>query len=396
MEAEWIVGLGTASSASRPNELDVAPNGDIYVVPMNGGRDLSRPASAPPLFTGVGVVRITPDGVVASGANIGNSVLAATSAGYVVADWFVGTYSGVAMAGLVCPLGLRCMAVVGLDSTHHVLWSRMTVGTYTAPPYVTDMERVGDLVVAVGSFSGPIDLGGGVLADDGTTPGFVWTFDARDGSYVRAFRVPGSPAVVHTRADESVLVSANFSGTITVGGVTFAARGVGPYYVARFSTTGVATSVHPFDGGFGSFEPPWPTAVDGDDDAVSRVDGQLIRVFDGSDALVGSFAASTGLVPWWLEDTGASLVSVGTGDGTAIGGVMVPATSAYILRLGRHDASFGGVASFTIRGQRGRARAVDADHIVVAVPALNLSLGSVSMSTRSSDSATFIARIRIR
>lgn len=395
MGATWIAGFGTSTSSYPLYQLEVGPAGDVYVVGEYGTRDLSR--SGPALFsTGVGIVHAAPDGTLVSGHTASfRSVIAGTLGGYVLGDWFVSSYAGYPGVTATCPASRRCTLVVGATPDHAVRWTSMLVGSSSATPVFADMERMGDIVVAVGTVPGAFDFGGGSLPSDGTTDGFIYVFRDSDGSFVSATRIAGAPGEVHALADGTVVVTSFYLGAPTVGGVTLPYSGVTSYYyVARYTLAGVASAVHAYTTttsyDLGS------TAADGAFIGVGRHGPTLVDVVDATGTSAGRLMGSSGIEVVGLAAAGSDLVATGTGDGTMIGTLTVPMRTVFLARIDGASAALQDVAYFNSTSVP-RMVPYDDDEVVIALVGTFVTLGNVTLRTSSaSEYATFVARVRVR
>ena len=134
--------------------------------------------------------------------------------------------------------------VAKFDPSGSPLWAKELAASNVAARVAVD--GTGSVVV-VGNLVTPLNLGGGTLAPSGDVDGFVAKLDA-DGKHVWSKKLGSMHAscggvVVNAAGD--IAVYGNFSGSMTVGGVTLSSA-VDERFVVRFDPTGAVAFAKKF------------------------------------------------------------------------------------------------------------------------------------------------------
>jgi hypothetical protein len=254
--ARWAVSFGNASS-DHFNHLVLTPSGNSYLTGLFEG-DLTVGAAG--RLTNAGgddalIVALSDDGTVRWARALGSSLDQRDAGGVVFAGGVV--YAASEFQGtLDTPVG-SFAAAGGTDGyVARIDDDGVVVGvTHFDDPvdlHVFDAEAspLGDVIV-VGSFDGPVDLGGGLLPHRGGTDIYVLSM-APFGTHrwSTAFGDSGSPgdAEVHAADDGRVFVMGSFEGDLTIGDDALVSAGGTDALIVQLASDGSPVWARRFGG----------------------------------------------------------------------------------------------------------------------------------------------------
>jgi hypothetical protein len=142
--------------------------------------------------------------------------------------------------GLLPSSGGLDMFVAKLDPQGQHIWSKRFGSGQTLAAARATLDPAGDILVT-GYFYGAVDLGGGVLTSVGGADLFIVKLDP-DGNYIWSTRFGGVGDQygndIATAADGSLIVAGSFGGTIDFGGGVLTSAGGTDIFVAKLDPGG--------------------------------------------------------------------------------------------------------------------------------------------------------------
>jgi RNA polymerase sigma factor (sigma-70 family) len=192
--------------------------------------------------------------------------------------------------GLLPSSGSNDIFVAKLNASGSHVWSKGIGGTGDDSGLGVTLDAIGNALVT-GYFSGPVDFGGGPLANAGTQDGFVTKFDAAGAPlWTKPFGGSGYDRGIAVAADSAgnVLLTGSFAISLDFGIGPLDSMGASDIVVARLSPLGDPLWSAAF--GDASYDIGFGIAVDAADNAV--VTGQFIGSVDFGGGTVSTVDAS--------------------------------------------------------------------------------------------------------